>query len=275
MSKFVIQERNEPSAQSGAGGSGGSCGSGGAGGPGGPGGAGGPGENELFKWFMADRKLDTLSFEDSKYLFDRFINLGYETISMLGNIGWDTIENSVIEKKFLPWLSTWLPRNYKNEHNDPTRTIEGVWEDSVQGRKCTIKNCVDSYLEKVDAPKNKDLLETWWEGCQACNHGCDDPHDETHPKCKLNNKSNDTIKQIFDRVKVMRTRNCKIFYVIEDGEIKNDGVITMLNNDNKVKLQAAWGKNGAMRTWCGEICDNQTKIKWTGRRGTSFWYKIS
>ena len=231
-----------------------------------------PEEKLLFEWFKVSRRGDTLMKDDAEELFEIFTDLGFKTINSLKKIGWDTIENSCIEERFYPWLSSWLPRNYTPE----SILFEGVWEDSVRGRICTIKSCLDDYKEKVGAPKDPDLLETWWEGCLACKHDGSDPHDYKHPTCMYNPKSDKHDKEVFEKITKMKSQKYTLYYVIDEGGYKKKAVITLHHDQpTKVTLRAHWGKNGALRTWEGEICDNQTKIKWRGRRGTSFWYKNS
>lgn len=225
----------------------------------------------LLKWLKANRRLDTLEHGDAENLFNIFKRLGFEKITDLQNIEWDTIENSSIEERFYPWLSTWLPRKYMNS----IPVIEGVWEDSFKGRKCTITTCLDDYMDKVKAPEDREELEEWWEGCPACNAGGSDPHIYTHPACSKNSCSDDFNKSVFTKMKKMKNKECTIYYVMDKFGYKNKAVFTQLHsNPTKITLTAPWGKNKTLRKWEGEICDNQTKIKWKGRKGTSFWYKI-
>tara|TARA_Y100000389_G_scaffold200545_1_gene241209 strand:+ start:750 stop:1472 length:723 start_codon:yes stop_codon:yes gene_type:complete len=230
-------------------------------------------EKLLLHWFKESRRADSLSEEEAEELYLIFKGLGFKTITSLTKVGWDTITNSAIEERFYPWLSCWLPRSYISQNF----VLEGGWEDSFKGRKCTIKKCVDDYMEKVGAPKNPDLLETWWEGCIACNDEGSDPHDYRHPACMHNSKSDNYNKEVFEKMREIKSQNYTLYYVIdEEGGYNKKAVITFHHDTpTKVTLRAPWGKNGALRTWEGEICDNQTKIKWTGRRGTSFWYKTS
>ena len=119
-------------------------------------------------------------------------------------------------------------------------------------------------------------METWWEGCLACNDDGSDPHDYRHPACIHNPKSNEDTKNIFKNFKRMKDEEYTLYFVDDkDGNKITAVIIRHHDNPTKVSLRTSWGKNGGPRTWEGEICDNQTKIKWFGRRGVSFWNKIA
>ena len=228
-------------------------------------------EKRLLQWFKANRGKDTLKDDDAEKLYKIFKRLDFKTIRCLTNVGWDTITESAVEERFYPWLSSWLPRNYTQEDV----FLEGVWEDSFKGRKCTIKKCVDDYMERVGAPKDPNLLETWWEGCLACNDG-GDPHDYTHPACTHNPESNEHEKKVFEKFRRVKDGAYTLYFVVDEQGNENKAVIIRHHDTpTKVTLRALWGKNGSLRTWEGEICDNQTKIKWAGRQGVSFWHKIA
>ncbi len=228
-------------------------------------------EQLLLRWFKADRKQDTLTNCEAENLYNIFKELGFKKITDLQTVQWDTIENTSIEEKFYPWLSAWLPRKY----TEAIPIIEGVWEDSFKGRKCTITRCLDDYMDKVKAPEDKEELKEWWEGCPACNAGGSDPHMYAHPACSKNSYSDGFNKTVFTKMKKMKDEKYTIYYVMDKFGYKNKAVLTQLHsNPTKITLTAPWGKNKTLRKWEGEICDNQTKIVWNGRHGTSFWYKM-
>ena len=79
-----------------------------------------------------------------------------------------------------------------------------------------------------------------------------------------------------------RGRRCQIMdgvflksYAVKD-ELDGDNMEgSLVVNEDSVTLCAPWGKHGAIRTWMGNIEKNGTQIRWKGRKGETFWYKIT
>jgi len=229
-------------------------------------------EEILFRWLLLDRKCDTLSEIDAAGLYNIFKMLGFKSVMSVQNICWDTIINSRIEERFYPWLSTWLPRNYKVSQN----VLSGRWENSDTGEIYTIKNCIDYYLEIVRAPKDPDLLETWWDECPACKVYGSDPHNHSHQMCKLNKDSDEIDKLLFKHMKNLRNKEYSIYYIIDEYGCKKDGEIRVSGNECKdLKLTDCFFEEDDIKTWDGKFCDNQTKISWENPKGKCLWYKIS
>lgn len=166
-------------------------------------------QRELYEWLKMDRKQDTLTQKDAENLYGILIASGFSTIKSLYNITWEIVENMKLSRELMTWLSAWLPNSY-NEYP----SLLGVWEDSMGGRRCTIK------LDDSDESK-------------TC---------------------------------VVEEENSKKV----NGKIGVD-----YEEPNNVILDAPWGKNGEIRTWRGKIENGGTLIRWNGRRGESFWYKIT
>lgn len=61
----------------------------------------------------------------------------------------------------------------------------------------------------------------------------------------------------------------------EDGNRNNGQIGVDYEDPANVILDAPWGKNGETRTWRGKIENGGTRIRWEGRRGESFWHKIT
>jgi len=61
----------------------------------------------------------------------------------------------------------------------------------------------------------------------------------------------------------------------QDSNRANGNIGVDYEDPTNVLLEAPWGKNGQLRTWRGKIESNGTRIRWEGRRGVSFWYKIA
>jgi hypothetical protein len=166
-------------------------------------------QKELYEWLKIERKQDTLTQKNAENLYGLLIASGFSTLKSLYNITWEIVENMNLSQELMTWLSVWLPNSY-NEYPQ----LMGVWEDSMGGRRCTIKP---------------------------------DESDES-----------------------------KTCMVKEENSKKADGKIGMDYEDpNNVILTAPWGKNGEIRTWRGKIENGATQIRWYGRRGESFWYKIT
>jgi len=63
-------------------------------------------------------------------------------------------------------------------------------------------------------------------------------------------------------------------YAVKDELDGDDKQGSFVVNGDSVTLCAPWGRHGAIRTWVGNIEKNGTQIRWTGRKGETFWYKI-
>lgn len=97
-------------------------------------------QKELFDWLKKDRKKDTLTQKDAEKLYGLFIIHGFSTFDSLYNIPWRTVENMGLSQKLTAWLSAWLPKSYNEETPAESFTqLLGHWEDSMGGRRCTIK----------------------------------------------------------------------------------------------------------------------------------------
>jgi hypothetical protein len=97
-------------------------------------------QKELFDWLKKDRKQDTLKKEDAEKLYGLFIMHGFSTFGSLYNIPWRAVENMGLSQDLMAWLSAWLPKSYNEETPAESFTpLLGHWEDSMGGRRCTIK----------------------------------------------------------------------------------------------------------------------------------------
>ena len=157
-------------------------------------------EKLLLQWFKESRGRDSLSQEEAEHLYSIFKLLGFKTIMSLTTVGWDTITNSVIEEKFYPWLSCWLPQNTHLK----IFYLRGSGK-IVLKEKMYYKKFVDDYLEKVGAPRDPDLLESWWEG-SVCNNDGSDPHDYRHPS-HMDNPKSDNNKEVFKKIRQIKSQN--------------------------------------------------------------------